>query len=119
MNGINLLCPDGQRRLCHPILCQYIADYQEQFLISCITNGCCPKCKIPRYASKVIMEIEPESSNRKRKRSTTEKGNPKPKQNQDRPRQKRVTLPESGDIFRQYPLRTIIDSQEARVEVSE
>ena len=48
-DGINLMCPDGQRRLCFPVLAQYIADYEEQHVLASILNGYCPKCTIPRY----------------------------------------------------------------------
>ena len=48
-DGINLMCPDGQRRLCFPVLAQYIADYEEQRVLASILNGYCPKCMIPRY----------------------------------------------------------------------
>jgi len=48
-DGINLECPDGQRRLCFPVLAHYIADYEEQRMLASIISGCCPKCTIPRY----------------------------------------------------------------------
>ena len=48
-DGINLMCPDGQRRLCFPVLAQYIADYEEQRVLASILSGYCPKCTIPRY----------------------------------------------------------------------
>ena len=48
-DGINLMCPDGQRRLCFPVLAQYIADYEEQRVLASILNGYCPKCMIPWY----------------------------------------------------------------------
>jgi len=48
--GINLICADGQQRLCHPILCQYIADYQDQVLAASIVNNYCPRCEIHRYS---------------------------------------------------------------------
>jgi len=48
-DGINLLCPDGQRRLCFPVLVEYLADYEEQRLLISILSGRCPKCTIPTY----------------------------------------------------------------------
>ena len=48
-DGINLLCPDGQRRLCFPVLAEYLADYEEQRLLASILSGRCPKCTIPAY----------------------------------------------------------------------
>src|SRR5436190_21946374 len=48
-DGINLLCSDGQRRLCFPVLMEYIADYEEQGLFASILSGRCPKCTIPAY----------------------------------------------------------------------
>ena len=107
--GVNLLCPDGQRRLCHPILCQYIADYQEQFLLSCITYGCCPRCTIPRYHAKT--EIVEESAG-----VSISKGKCKKQQADDGPRTKRVMHPDSGDMFREYSLRNEIEHQELRAK---
>lgn len=43
-DGIYLKCADGQTRLCFPILCQYLADYEEQVLLANIIRGGCPKC---------------------------------------------------------------------------
>ena len=37
--GINLLCPDGKRGLCFPVLAAYIADYQEQHVLASIRQG--------------------------------------------------------------------------------
>jgi Plavaka transposase len=45
--GINLVCPDGRRRLCVPVLAQYLADYEEQRVLASIISGFCPKCTIP------------------------------------------------------------------------
>jgi len=48
-DGINLLCPDGHRRLCFPVLSIDMADYQELQLLTSIISGFCPKCEIPAY----------------------------------------------------------------------
>src|SRR5271168_4816041 len=48
--GINLLCPDGERRLCFPIISVQIADYEEMRLLAGILSGFCPKCTIPRHS---------------------------------------------------------------------
>ena len=48
-DGVNLMCPDGERRLCFPVLSQYICDYQEKFMITGITFGSCAFCTIPSY----------------------------------------------------------------------
>jgi hypothetical protein len=48
-DGINLMCPDGQRRLCFPVIQQYIADYEEQRMLASILSGYCPKCTIPSH----------------------------------------------------------------------
>jgi hypothetical protein len=50
-DGINLICPDNQRRLCFPVVAQYIADYEEQRVLGSILTGHCPKCTIPAYRS--------------------------------------------------------------------
>jgi hypothetical protein len=63
-DGINLMCPDGQRRLCFPVIQQYIADYEEQRMLASILSGYCPKCTIP--------------SNRKGKLRTEVDGQPLP-----------------------------------------
>ena len=51
-DGINLLCPDGERRHCFPVVAQYIADYEEQRVLAGIVNGWCPKCTIPSHKSR-------------------------------------------------------------------
>lgn len=38
-----LLCPDGHYRRAVYGLGPYIADYQEQVILSCIVQGWCPK----------------------------------------------------------------------------
>ena len=50
-DGINLRCPDGERRLCFPIIGVYIADYPEMQLVSNIVYQFCPICTIPRHKS--------------------------------------------------------------------
>ena len=42
--GIHLKCGDGVTRLCFPVLCQYIADMEEQWLLCCMKQQTCPKC---------------------------------------------------------------------------
>src|SRR5205823_1063381 len=90
-------------------LCQYISNYQEQFLLSCITYGSCPRCTIPRYHAKTEIVQKPESV-------PTSKGKRKKQRADDGPRTKRVTQPDSGDIFREYSLRNKIDHQELRAK---
>ena len=60
-DGINMLCPDGQRRLCHPVLCPYIADYPEQTLLCCIKSGWCPRCTMLPWDYDDVVIIEPET----------------------------------------------------------
>src|SRR5204862_5158508 len=43
-DGIYLKCADGKIRFCFPILCQYLADYEEQVLLANLVKGACPKC---------------------------------------------------------------------------
>ena len=45
-NGIRLKCADGVERLCYPVLCEYIADMEEQWLLTCLKRTACPKCHI-------------------------------------------------------------------------
>src|SRR5216117_3749527 len=45
-NSIQLKCADGVERLCYPVLCEYIADMEEQWLLSCLKRTACPKCHI-------------------------------------------------------------------------
>jgi hypothetical protein len=42
--GIRMVCGDGKTRLCFPVLCEYIADMEEQWLLTCLINPSCPKC---------------------------------------------------------------------------
>ena len=39
-----MLCADGKKRLCFPILCQYISDMEEQWLLTNQVKPACPKC---------------------------------------------------------------------------
>jgi hypothetical protein len=57
--GINLECPDGERRLCFPVLAHYIADYEEQRMLASIISGACPKCTIPRYKRSAKHNVPP------------------------------------------------------------
>jgi len=38
-NGIKLRCADGADRLCFPVLCEYIADMEEQCLLTCLKKS--------------------------------------------------------------------------------
>jgi len=44
--GIKLRCADGADRRCFPVLCEYIADMEEQWLLGCLKKPSCPKCYI-------------------------------------------------------------------------
>jgi len=57
-DGINLLCPDGERRLCFPTISVQIADYEEMRLLAGIVSGFCPKCTIPRHTFENSTETE-------------------------------------------------------------
>jgi hypothetical protein len=46
-NGVLIRCSDGVERLCFPVLCQYIADMEEQVVLASIVKGWCPKCLGP------------------------------------------------------------------------
>jgi hypothetical protein len=41
-NGVLIRCSDGIERLCFPVLCQYIADMEEQVVLASIVKGWCP-----------------------------------------------------------------------------
>src|SRR5579859_7001719 len=43
-NGLVLDCADGVRRVCVPVLCQYIADMEEQWKLTCLIQPSCTKC---------------------------------------------------------------------------
>jgi Plavaka transposase len=47
-HGIRLPCGDGHERLCFPVLCEYIADMEEQWLLGNLIRDSCPKCLAPR-----------------------------------------------------------------------
>jgi hypothetical protein len=42
--GVRLLCDDNKERSCVPVLCQYIADFEEQTLCGGLYGHSCPKC---------------------------------------------------------------------------
>ena len=60
--GVNLLCPDNQRRHCFPILAQYIADYEEQRVLASIVSGYCVKCTLPSHRSNVASGVNVEKN---------------------------------------------------------
>src|SRR5436309_15936791 len=40
----NPACADGAERLCFPLLCEYIGDMPEQWLLTCLVQPACTKC---------------------------------------------------------------------------
>jgi Plavaka transposase len=142
-HGINLVCPDGKRRLCHPILCEYIADYPEQTLLSSVLSGVCPRCTIPKYSAETIVNepnspttaeapnspttaeapTEPKSAKRKREAQTESKPAKRkgPKQPPKKKTQREITVltkrrtkSDSGDTFKTHPLRTAAENRALR-----
>jgi len=43
-NGVRMTCADGAERLCFPLLCEYIGDMPEQWLLTCLVQPACTKC---------------------------------------------------------------------------
>ncbi len=43
-NGVRMACADGAERLCFPLLCEYIGDMPEQWLLTCLVQPACTKC---------------------------------------------------------------------------
>jgi hypothetical protein len=43
-NGVQMTCADGAERLCFPLLCEYIGDMPEQWLLTCLVQPACTKC---------------------------------------------------------------------------
>jgi hypothetical protein len=46
-DGVVLGCADGNRRLCFPILCGWIADHMEHVYLHNTKNNACSKCEVP------------------------------------------------------------------------
>src|SRR5579859_5342594 len=42
--GTPMLCANGKKRLCFPVLYQYISDMEEQWLLTNQVKPTCPKC---------------------------------------------------------------------------
>lgn len=47
-HGVRMFRGDGVPHRCHPILLCLPMDYPEQTLTTCVKNGLCPCCPIPR-----------------------------------------------------------------------
>ncbi|KAE9389582.1 hypothetical protein BT96DRAFT_760384, partial [Gymnopus androsaceus JB14] len=45
LKGEVMTSGDGKRRMVHPIISSYVADYPEQCLVTCTKYGTCPKCR--------------------------------------------------------------------------
>lgn len=107
-DGINLLCPDGNRRLCFPVLAAYIADYEEQRSLASVLMGYCVKCTIPSYRSRT----EPIGSDNSGAPSSVNKATSRkhPRTSGRDPngstKRIRITLESSGDENITYESRT-------------
>jgi hypothetical protein len=47
-DGVDMWCADGRMRRIYPIVAAYIADWPEQNLMSCTSEGSCPVCSTKR-----------------------------------------------------------------------
>ncbi|KAF8263319.1 hypothetical protein EI94DRAFT_1772973 [Lactarius quietus] len=59
--GIVMMGGDGIWRRCHPILASFIGDYPEQALVTCMYQGCCPKCIVPSDQLGVLSQSWPQA----------------------------------------------------------
>ncbi|KAG9079264.1 hypothetical protein FS749_008660 [Ceratobasidium sp. UAMH 11750] len=58
-NGIEMWCPDGRLRRVFPRIAAYVADWPEQNLQSCTSEGSCPICKT-KYAGRGDLDQQAE-----------------------------------------------------------
>ncbi|KAF8594839.1 hypothetical protein BDV93DRAFT_565013 [Ceratobasidium sp. AG-I] len=56
-NGVEMWCPDGRLRRVFPRVAAYTADWPEQNLQSCTSEGSCPVCKA-QYTGRGNLEVE-------------------------------------------------------------
>ncbi|KAF8252136.1 hypothetical protein K440DRAFT_537046 [Wilcoxina mikolae CBS 423.85] len=45
-SGIKVLCADGRTRHAYPRIASFLADYPEQYNITGVKYGWCPRCEI-------------------------------------------------------------------------
>jgi Plavaka transposase len=62
-DGVNMTCADGRQCKIYPILAAYVADYEEQSLVTWTMKGCCPKClakpdKLGQHVWSVLQDQE-------------------------------------------------------------
>ncbi|KAF8604766.1 hypothetical protein BDV93DRAFT_440104 [Ceratobasidium sp. AG-I] len=63
-NGVEMWCPDGRLRRVFPRVAAYTADWPEQNLQSCTSEGSCPICKA-MYTGRGDLQVHADLRNRK------------------------------------------------------
>ena len=49
IQGIEILCSDNRSRICHPIVCAWLADHPEKMSFLGLSMNGCSYCEVPPY----------------------------------------------------------------------